>query len=51
MLQSACAQAGYAFADAAQAVPVPGPDGVHFGPAENAALGALAARAIREAFA
>lgn len=42
---------GYAFADAAQAIPVPGPDGVHFGPAENAALGALAATAIREALA
>lgn len=50
LLRNACAQAGYAFADAAEAVPVPGPDGVHFGPAENAALGALAARAIAKAF-
>jgi lysophospholipase L1-like esterase len=51
LLRDACAAAGHAFADAARAVPVPGPDGVHFGPAENAALGALAARAIREALA
>lgn len=51
LLRAACADAGVAFADAGAAVPVPGPDGVHFGPSENAALGALAADAIRAALA
>lgn len=51
LLRAACAGAGIAFADAGEAVPVPGPDGVHFGPEENAALGALAADAIRAALA
>jgi lysophospholipase L1-like esterase len=46
LLRTSCAAAGHAFADAAEAIPVPGPDGVHFGPDENAALGRLAADAI-----
>jgi lysophospholipase L1-like esterase len=51
LLAEACASSGHAFADGALAVQIAGIDGVHIGPAENAALGALAATAIAQALA
>jgi lysophospholipase L1-like esterase len=47
LLRAAGADHGFAVADAAEAVPVPGADGLHFGAEAHARLGALVARALR----
>lgn len=48
-IQAAAAQHGFSVFDGAQAVPVPGPDGLHFGREAHRRLGLLAADAIRTA--
>ena len=47
LLRAAGAQHGFAVADAAEAVPVPGSDGLHFGAEAHARLGRLVAGALR----
>ena len=50
-LRAEAERKGFQVFDGAEAVPVPGPDGLHFDAAAHRRLGILAARAIREALA
>jgi hypothetical protein len=49
VLQAEAAARGFRVFDGAEAVPVPGPDGLHFDAPAHRRLGLLAARAIAEA--
>jgi lysophospholipase L1-like esterase len=49
LLKAAGLEHGFSVFDGAQAVPAPGPDGLHFGPDGHQRLGLIAAAAIREA--